>query len=395
MNSTSSSSVGVSIVGSGHTPFGRLDDSSIEDLIVEATRGALNDAAVQAGDIDAVFLGHFNSGLVPDGFASSLIYQADEGFRFKPAMRCENACASGAAAIFSGIRAIQAGIARYVLVVGVEKMTSRSTAEVTAALGGAGYQHDPEESGLSFPQVFARAAQAYAGTYGDPSPAMARIAEKNHRNALLNPLAHMRREVSLDFCSQVSDKNPLIAPPLRLTDCSLITDGAAAIVLAADDCAGAFRNRVRFRAAEHVSDFLPMARHDLLKFEGPRLAISRALSAAGVTIDDFDFAEVHDCFTIAELLIYEALGIAPEGRGIEALDDGTVYRGGKLPVNLSGGLKAKGHPVGATGVSMHALAFRQLSGTAGDMQVDGARLGLVFNMGGSAVANYVSVLEAH
>jgi acetyl-CoA C-acetyltransferase len=394
MSSVSNKPVGVSIVGSGHTKFGRMDNRSLEDLIVEATRGALDEAAIEARDIDAVFLGHFNSGMVPDGFASSLIFQADDGLRFKPAMRCENACASGAAAIFSGIRAIQAGAARNVLVVGVEKMTSRSTAEVTKALGGAGYQNDPEESGLSFPQVFALAARAYAKAHGDPSVAMARIAEKNHRNALLNPLAQMRREVTFDFCNEVSEKNPLIAPPLRLTDCSLITDGAAAIVLTASENIGSFERSVRFRSAEHVSDYLPMSRHDLLEFEGPRLAISRALAAARVTIDDIDFAEVHDCFTIAELLSYEALGIAPRGRGIEALDAGTVYRGGKLPVNLSGGLKAKGHPVGATGVSMHAIAYRQLTGAAGEMQLDGAALGLVFNMGGSAVANYVSVLES-
>jgi acetyl-CoA C-acetyltransferase len=394
MKSLTNPTVGVSIVGSGHTPFGRLDDKSLEDLIVDATRGALDDAAIEAADIDAVFLGHFNSGMVADGFASSLIFQADDDFRFKPAMRCENACASGAAAIFSGIRAIQAGAAKTVLVVGVEKMTSRSTAEVTRALGGAGYQHNVEESALSFPQVFGLAAQAYTRAYGDPSIAMAKIAEKNHRNALLNPLAHMQREVTLDFCNEVSDKNPMIAPPLRLTDCSLITDGAAAVVLTADDNASAFKHSVRFRSAEHVSDYLPMSRHDILKFEGPRLAISRSLAAAGVTIDDINFAEIHDCFTIAELLTYEALGITPGGRGIEALEDGTVYRGGKLPVNLSGGLKAKGHPVGATGVSMHAISYRQLTGAAGDMQLDNASLGLVFNMGGSAVANYVSVLEA-
>lgn len=394
MKSLLKSPVGVSIVGSGHTQFGRLDDKSIEDLIVEATQSALQDAAIEAKDIDAVFLGHFNSGLVPDGFASSLIHQADEGFRFKPATRCENACASGAAAIYSGIRAIQAGAARNVLVVGAEKMTSRTTAEVTKALGGAGYQHDPAECGLSFPQVFGLAAQAYAETYGDPSVAMAKIAEKNHRNALSNPLAHMQREVTFDFCNEVSEKNPMIAPPLRLTDCSLITDGAAAIVLTAEDNSGAFKQGVRFRSAEHVSDYLPMSRRNLLDFEGPRLAISRALATAEVSVDDMDFAEVHDCFTIAELLIYEALGLAPRGRGIEALEDGTVYRGGKLPVNLSGGLKAKGHPVGATGVSMHAIAYRQLTGNAGDLQVDGASAGLVFNMGGSAVANYVSVLEA-
>jgi len=394
MKSISNKPVGVSIVGSGHTPFGRMDAKSIEDLIVDATRGALEDAAIEANDIDAVFLGHFNSGLVPDGFASSLIHQADDGFRFKPAMRCENACASGAAAVFSGIRAIQAGAARNVLVVGVEKMTSRSTAEVTKALGGAGYQHDLEESRLSFPQIFSLAAQAYAKTYSDPSVAMAKIAEKNHRNALLNPLAQMQREVTFDYCNEISDKNPMIADPLRLTDCSLITDGAAAIVLTADENTSSFKHSVRFRSAEHVSDYLPMSRHDLLKFEGPRLAISRGLGAAEVTINDIDFAEVHDCFTIAELMIYEALGIAPKGRGIEALDDGTVYRGGKLPVNLSGGLKAKGHPVGATGVSMHAITYRQLTGAAGDMQLDNASLGLVFNMGGSAVANYITILEA-
>lgn len=386
--------VGVSIVGSGHTRLGRMDAVSLEALIVEATRGALQDAAIEAKDIDAVFLGHFNSGLVSDGFPSSLIHQADDGFRFKPAMRCENACASGAAAIFSGIRAIQAGAAKNVLVVGVEKMTHRNTADVTRALGGAGYQHDPGESQLSFPQVFSLAAQAYTEKYGDPSVALAKIAEKNHRNALLNPLAQMQREVSFQFCNEVSEKNPIIAAPLRLTDCSLITDGAAAIVLTAEENAPAFKRSVRFRAAEHVSDFLPMSRRNLLDFEGPRLAIARAFSAGGVSINDIDFAEVHDCFTIAELLIYEALGLASRGKGSEVLEDGTVYRGGRLPVNLSGGLKAKGHPVGATGVSMHAISFRQLTGTAEQMQIDNPGLGLVFNMGGSAVANYVSILES-
>lgn len=394
MNSLTNAPPGISIVGSGHTRFGRLEDKSFEDLVVDATRDALQDAGIGARDIDAVFLGHFNSGMVPDGFASSLIHQADDDFRFVPAARCENACASGAAAIMAGIRAIQSGAARTVLVVGAEKMTSRSTAEVTRSLGGAGYQHDPEEAGLSFPQVFGLAAKSYADTYGDPSTAMAMIAEKNHNNALRNPLAHMRREVSFEFCNEVSDKNPMIAAPLRLTDCSLITDGAAALVLTAEGNAGAFGRSVRFRAAEHVSDYLPMSRRDFLAFEGPRLAIARAFEAAGMSIDDMDFAEVHDCFTIAELLIYEALGIAPQGRGIEALESGAVYRGGKIPVNLSGGLKAKGHPVGATGVSMHAIAYRQLTGCADDMQVEGAVTGLVFNMGGSAVANYVSILEA-
>ncbi|MBF6618347.1 acetyl-CoA acetyltransferase [Pollutimonas thiosulfatoxidans] len=384
----------VSIVGSGHTKFGRLDALNLEDLIVAATREALADAQIDAAEIDAVYLGHFNSGMVPDGFASSLVHQASPDLRFKPATRCENACASGAAALFAGMAAIQAGQAEVVLVVGAEKMTSNSTADVTRALAGAGYQNSAEERALSFPQVFAVAAQAYTERYQDPLPAMAAIASKNHHNALANPLAHMHREMSFDACNTVSDKNPLIAPPLRLSDCSLITDGAAAVVLVSAARAKQFKKEVAIRAAAHVSDLLPMSSRDFLAFEGPQKAMAQALQQAGITTADLDFAEVHDCFTIAELLIYEALGLAPKGQGHRALDDGIVVRGGALPVNLSGGLKAKGHPVGATGVSMHAISFRQLTGQAGDMQIEAPNLGLVFNMGGTGVANYASVLEA-
>ena len=384
----------VSIVGSGHTKFGRLDALSLEDLIVQAASEALAEAEISAGEIDAVYLGHFNSGLVPDGFASSLVHQVSPELRFKPATRCENACASGAAAIFSAINAINAGEADLVLVVGAEKMTSRSTPEVTTALAGAGYQNDPHEAALSFPGLFGLAAQQYTERYQSPLEAMAHIASKNHRNALSNPLAQMHREMSFEACNTVSDKNPLIAPPLRLTDCSLITDGAAAIVLASPERAKSFKREVVIRGKAHVNDFLPMANRDFLNFEGPQKAISNAIKMAGITLDDLSFAEVHDCFTIAELLIYEAMGLAPKGQGHRALDDGIVLRGGALPVNLSGGLKAKGHPVGATGVSMHAISFRQLTGQAGEAQLENANLGLVFNMGGSAVANYASVLEA-
>jgi len=384
----------VSIVGSGHTKFGKLDALNLEDLIVSAAREALADAQIDASEIDAVYLGHFNSGMVPDGFASSLIHQASPDLHFKPATRCENACASGAAALYAGMAAIQAGQAEVVLVVGAEKMTSNSTADVTRALAGAGYQNSAEERALSFPQVFAVAAQAYTDRYQDPLPAMAAIASKNHHNALANPLAHMHREMSFDACNTVSDKNPLIAPPLRLSDCSLITDGAAAVVLVSAARAKQFQKEVAIRAAAHVSDLLPMSSRDFLAFEGPQKAMAQALQKAGITTADLDFAEVHDCFTIAELLIYEALGLAPKGQGHRVLDDGIVMRGGALPVNLSGGLKAKGHPVGATGVSMHAISFRQLTGQAGDMQLNAPELGLVFNMGGTGVANYASILEA-
>lgn len=383
----------ISIVGSGHTKFGKLDAKTLEDLIVAAATEAIEDAAIEPAAIDAVYLGHFNSGLVPDGFASSLIHQVSPELRYKPATRCENACASGSAAIFAAINAINAGEADIVLVVGAEKMTSRTTPEVTKALAGAGYQNDPEEAKLSFPMLFGIAAEQYTAKYQSPLADMARIAEKNHHNAMSNPLAQMHREMDFDFCNTVSDKNPLIAPPLRLSDCSLITDGAAAIILVSEKKAKEFKKQVKIRGKAHVSDILPMKNRDFIGFEGPEKAMKGAMQNAGVALSDINFAEVHDCFTIAELLVYESMGLAPKGQGHKVIEDGTVMRGGALPVNLSGGLKAKGHPVGATGVSMHAISFRQLTGTAGDMQLPNANMALVFNMGGSAVANYATVLE--
>ncbi|MGR3551658.1 acetyl-CoA acetyltransferase [Pseudooceanicola sp.] len=383
----------ISIVGSGHTAFGRLQDS-LEDMIVQVVREAVEESGVDPSEIDAVFLGHFNSGLVSDGFASSLIHQAYPELRFTPATRLENACASGSAAIHAGMNAIRAGKARTVLVVGAEKMTHRSTDDVTQALAGAGYQNNADERKLSFPQVFGVAAKEYTERHGSPLDAMARISVKNHDNALKNPLAQMRKAFTFEEASQVSNKNPEIAPPLRLTDCSLVTDGAAAVVLTSAENADRFERAVRIRSAVHVSDLLPMEGRDFLAFEGPRRAFATAYEEAGITLGDVDFAEVHDCFTIAELLTYEAMGLTPQGQGARALEEGTVYRDGALPINLSGGLKAKGHPVGATGVSMHAIAFRQLTGQAGEMQKQDAEVGLVFNMGGSAVANYVSILEA-
>ncbi|WP_277588676.1 acetyl-CoA acetyltransferase [Pseudomonas chlororaphis] len=384
----------VSIVAAAHSPFGRLDGLNLEDLIVQVTREALADAEIEAAQIDALFLGHFNSGLVADGFPASLMLQADPQLRFKPATRCENACASGSAAIQAGINAIRSGAAELVLVVGAEKMTGNSTVEVTRALAGAGYQNALQEAGMSFAQLFGRVAQQYADRYHNPLSSMAMIAVKNHANAMANPLAQMHRVMDFEHCNNVSQGNPLIAPPLRLTDCSLISDGAAAIILASPQRARSMRRQVAIRAMTQVNDFLPLSRRDMLAFEGPRRAIHGALRQAGVTLGDLSFAEVHDCFTIAELLIYEAMGLAPRGEGHRALDDGTVRQGGRLPVNLSGGLKAKGHPVGATGVSMHALGFAQLIGKPIGLGVPGAEFGLLFNMGGMAVANYASVLQA-
>lgn len=380
------------IVAWGHTPFGRHEQASLEELIHQAAAEAIAHAGIEASDIDSIWLGHFNSGMVSDGFPASLVMSLDEGLRFKPSTRLENACASGSAAVYAARNAIRCGDSKLALVIGVEKMTALDTAGVTRALAGASYQKD--EAGLSFPQIFGQFARAYFDQYGDHSEALAQISVKNHLNALRNPLAQMRKEVSLDFCREVSNKNPMIADPLKLSDCSLISDGAAAMVLAADDVAAQFPRSVRFRSAVQVNDYLPMSKRDVLAFEGPAKAFSQAFESAGVTVQDLDFAEVHDCFTIAELLVYEAMGLAERGQGASLLESGAVMAGGDLPVNLSGGLKAKGHPVGATGVSMHVLAAMQLTGTAGEMQAKDASLGCVFNMGGSGVANYCSILES-
>ena len=192
----------------------------------------------------------------------------------------------------------------------------------------------------------------------------------------------------------MSDKNPYVAPPLKRTDCSLVSDGAAALVLTDEDTARAMAKAVRFRAAVHVNDFLPLSRRDVTRFEGGALAWQQALDAAGLTLADLSFVETHDCFTIAELIEYEAMGLTPPGGGARAALEGWTAADGRLPVNRSGGLKAKGHPVGATGVSMHVQAAMQLTGQAGAMQLPRADLAGVFNMGGAAVANYVSILEA-
>jgi len=203
----------------------------------------------------------------------------------------------------------------------------------------------------------------------------------------------MRKDFGFNFCNTVSDKNPLVAGPLRRTDCSLVSDGAAAIVIADAETAATLARSVSFRARRHVNDFLPLSRRDPIAFEGARMAWAKAREDANVTLDDLDLVESHDCFTVAEMLEYEAMGLAKPGEGWKVAREGQTSRGGRLPVNLSGGLKSKGHPIGATGVSMHVMAAMQLMGEAGDMQLDGARLAGVFNMGGAAVANYVSILE--
>lgn len=382
------------IIGWAHTPFGKLEQDDVESLIVRVTGEALAHAGVDAGDVDEIVLGHFNGGFSAQDFTASLVLQASDKLRFKPATRVENACATGSAAIHQGIKSIRARDARIVLVVGVEKMTATPGPDIGRILLKASYLKEESEIEGGFAGVFARIAQQYYQRHGDQTEALAHIAAKAHKNGVDNPYAQMRKALDVEFCRTVSDKNPLVAGPLKRTDCSLVSDGAAAVVLADIGTALTMKRAVAFRAAQQVSDYLPMSRRDLTMFEGATEAWNRAYAEAKVGVGDLSFVETHDCFTIAELIEYEAMGLAPRGQGGRAAIEGwTAREGGKLPVNPSGGLKAKGHPIGATGVSMHALAAMQLTGTAGGIQVKGARLGGIFNMGGAAVANYVSILE--
>ena len=391
------------LTGWGHSKFGKLTDHSLESLIVQVAGEAIRNSGLEPKDIDEVYLGQFNSGMQPLGFTSSLALQLSADLANVPATRTENACASGSAAFQQGVKAVLAGTARNVLVIGAEKMTDAGADVVGAALLGASYEMAGKASTTGFTGLFAEVAKHYGKRYGTGigsanypgglGDVLGSIAAKNHRNGMDNPYAQMHRDFGEEFCRTISDKNPMVADPLRRTDCSPVSDGAAAVVISTSATGGATAP-VRLAGFGHANDFFPAEKRDPTEFAATRVSWERALGMAGVGIDGLDFAEVHDCFTIAELIMYEAMGLTPRGEGSRAVQEGWVYKDGKLPVNVSGGLKAKGHPVGATGVSQHVIAAMQLTGTAGDMQLPNARRGAVQNMGGVGIANYVSVLEA-
>ena len=380
------------IIGWAHSKFGRLPDPDVETLIASVAGAAIRDAGVNPDEIDGVFVGHFNSGFSQQNFPSSLAIQSVPELRLKPATRYENACASGSAALFAARDFIAAGRGRLALVVGAEKMTHVSGIEAGEHLLGASYRKE-QAAREGFVGVFGRIARAYFEQFGDQSDALGMIAAKNHHNAMDNVYAQIRRDLGYEFCRSVSEQNPYVAAPLRRTDCSPISDGAAALILADADTGRAMQRAVQFRACAQVNDQLPLSGRDPTRFLGCEVAWRNALDGAGLELSELSFVETHDCFTIAELIEYEAMGLVPRGEGARAALEGWTTADGRLPINRSGGLKAKGHPIGATGVSQHILAAMQLVGEAGDMQLPRADVGGVYNMGGAGVANYVSILE--
>jgi acetyl-CoA C-acetyltransferase len=381
------------IVGWAHSPFGKSEHADTEALMASVVAPALTHAGVGAAEVDGIFVGVMNGGFSKQEFQAALVGMVEPDLASVPSVRLENACSTGSAAIYTAMDFIESGRGRIALVVGAEKMTGVPTSQVGDILLGGSYRKEEADVEGGFAGVFGRIAQHYFQRYGDRSEELAMIAAKNHSNGVANPFAHMRKDFGFDFCNTVSEKNPLVAAPLRRTDCSLVSDGAAAIVLADEETAATLHRAIGFRARKHVNDAFALSRRDMLAFDGPRRAWQGALEQSGLALDDLSFVETHDCFTIAELLEYEAMGLAKPGEGHKVVRDGTTLKGGRLPVNPSGGLKSKGHPIGATGVSMHVIAAMQLMGEAGDMQVENAELAGIFNMGGAAVANYVSILE--
>jgi acetyl-CoA C-acetyltransferase len=381
------------ITGWAHNKFGVNTNQTSENMIAEVVEQAINHAEISPKDIDAIFVGTFNNGFQKQDFHGALPAVSQLDLRYTPAMRVENACATGSAAIHTAMNAIEAKRAKTTLVVGVEKMTDTASEKVGDILLGASYRPEEGNTKGGFTGVFATIANAYFQKYGDKSDILAKIAAKNHENGCSNPLAHMQKDLGFDFCNSVSDKNPYVAEPLRRTDCSMVSDGAAALIIQDFDLALSAKRAIAFRARRHINDILPLSKREKTEFEGARQAWAYSLQDAKISLNDLSFVETHDCFTIAELIEYEAMGLTKLGEGYRAIEEGWVFKDGMLPINPSGGLKSKGHPVGATGVSQHVISAMQLTGEAGDMQVKDANLAGIFNMGGASVANYVSILE--
>lgn len=383
----------VSVIGIGETKIGRLPDLSVQDLISDAGEKAISDAGINKDDIQALFFGNFNGQqLCGQGHMGPL---ATEALDLKiPAIRVEGACASGSLAFRQALISVASGVYDLVLVGGVEKMTHRNTADVTEAIASASDVVSEAEIGATFPGIFAMIANRYKEEYGDPREAMTYVAMQNHENASLNPDAQMPKTIT----KEKVENSIMIADPLNLFDCSLVSDGAAFVVLCSTELAKKINNGkkiIEVIGSGHAGQPLSIAAKDsITEFAATKDAAADAYKQAGVTPADIDIAEVHDCFTITQIINCEDLGFFPKGKGPEAILAGkTAIKSGVVAVNSSGGLKAKGHPIGATGISQIYEVITQLRGDAGERQVPDAKIGLSHNIGGSAATCVVNIFR--
>jgi acetyl-CoA C-acetyltransferase len=378
----------VYVIGAGITRFGELWGVSLRDLFVGAAKDAMRDGSVDR--LDGMYVGCMSPGLfIEQEHLSSLL--ADYlGVLPVPCVRVESACASGGVAFRSAFFEVASGASDVVLAAGVEKMTDG--ADVTRALATASDQEYEAFHGVTFPALYAMMARAHMRQHGTTRDEIASVAVKNHENALLNPNAHLSTRISLE---QVVT-SPLVADPLRLLDCAPVSDGACALVLASEEYAKkSKRPLVRVTGVGAATDSIALhARADLASLDVVSRAAAKAYAMSNHAPGDVAVAEVHDCFTIAEIMAIEALGFVPHGRGGAASKAGETSREGRIPVNTSGGLKAKGHPVGATGAAQIFEIVTQLRAEAGKRQIKGARVGLAANMGGSGGSATVHILEA-
>ncbi|MGB2697239.1 MAG: thiolase domain-containing protein [Candidatus Zixiibacteriota bacterium] len=380
----------VAIIGVGMTKWGELWEKPLRDIFVETALLAIEDAGVD--HIDSMYVGCMSSGLfVGQEHLASLLTDY-LGTRHIPATRVESACASGGLAVRMGFIEVASGMSDVVLVSGIEKMTDVTTDGATFALATAADQEYEVYHGITFPGLYAMMAKAHMHKYGTTREQIAQVAVKNHQHGSMNPLAQFPQKITIENVLN----SVLIADPLRILDCSPITDGAAAAILVPLELAKQISKKplVKIIGSGHATDTIALhSRDSLTEIKATELAGQRAYKMAGKKPEDIDLVEVHDCFTIAELCVIEALGFVEKGKSGKATEDGITALGGKIPVNTSGGLKSKGHPVGATGVAQVVEIVKQLRGEADKRQVKDAKVGLTQNMGGSGGSTLVHIME--
>ena len=382
----------VAVVGIGKTAFGAFPDRDLRSLGKEAIGQALADAHVPAGKVEAFYLGNFaGPSFVGQNHLAPYLGTA-AGFEGIPSTRVEDACASSGSAFFHAWMAVSAGVYDVVVAAGVEKMTSQATPRVTEILAGAGDMASEGRAGATFPALFGMIARRHMHEYGTTREQLAAVAVKNHANGAKNPLAHMRKVITLE---QALAGKP-IAEPLTVYDCSLISDGAAAVVLVSLERARDLNPKyARVLGVAQTSDHVALdSKTDITEFPAVKTAGNKAYAMAGISPQQIEFAELHDCFTIAEIVASEDLGFVAKGEGGPFAAEGCTALTGRTPINTSGGLKSKGHPVGATGVGQICDVVMQLRGDAGERQVARHQIGLTQNLGGSGATCVVTILEA-